>query len=627
MKKNLRKHLMYSASAAALISTFAGAAGTGITAMAANDSQASSQQTPADAQAMTNLKNALAQAKEIREEIKNPIVLDYPGLPKKFTLGESAENLKNFDAMIKAGDGIIDKGTVSTETVQTAIDGLTKATKTMQNNLTQRQKKVSEIKQSYPRMAQDQATAKKDLQDAINKAKKIKDSDTYKKAPQDDKDSFDKALDHAEDINNKTNPTITEMHDAIKGLEKAEQGLIDGKKDVDEAKKNLQDAINKGQALENTDAFKNADPKDQQALKDAIKKAQDVLNDPNATLKDVTDAIQGITDAANKINGPKSDAKKDLADAINDAEQIKKTDRYKNSTPKEKEAFDKALDHAKTVLNDPYATSESIENAIKGLQEAENGLTGNQDKTQVKKDLQDALNKAKQMKNSDVYKNASKDAQNALDQAIKNAENVLNNPNATKADYQSALDQLNGAMTGLQNSSNSQNTDYQNAKKNLQDEINKADQIKNSDTYKNASPEAKAAFDKALENAKAVLANPNSTLADLQNALTALKAAEDGLTASNKTAQDDKNGVTANKDKNGKNGKKSDATGKKNKTASARKHAKKDNASYPDAASYPKHLPQTGEKVGSALGIAGLALASITAALGGGVVAKRKHNN
>ncbi|KXI14221.1 hypothetical protein HMPREF3195_00324, partial [Peptostreptococcus anaerobius] len=63
----------------------------------------------------------------------------------------------------------------------------------------------------------------------------------------------------------------------------------------------------------------------------------------------------------------------------------------------------------------------------------------------------------------------------------------------------------------------------------LQKEVDKKDATQASDKYKNADKDKRDAYDRALEEAKKVLANPNATQDEVNAATKALKAAEKAL--------------------------------------------------------------------------------------------------
>ncbi|WP_310652622.1 hypothetical protein, partial [Lactobacillus jensenii] len=64
---------------------------------------------------------------------------------------------------------------------------------------------------------------------------------------------------------------------------------------------------------------------------EALKKAEEVKNNSNATQKEVDDATNNLKQAQNNLNGQTTDKSK-LDDAIKDANNAKGTDKYKNAS-------------------------------------------------------------------------------------------------------------------------------------------------------------------------------------------------------------------------------------------------------------------------------------------------------
>ena len=65
-----------------------------------------------------------------------------------------------------------------------------------------------------------------------------------------------------------------------------------------------------------------------------------------------------------------------LQNEVNKEDKTKDSDKYKNADKDKKNAYDKALEDAKKVLEDPNATQEEVNKAKKALEEAEKALNG-----------------------------------------------------------------------------------------------------------------------------------------------------------------------------------------------------------------------------------------------------------
>ncbi|MDU1414904.1 MAG: hypothetical protein E6929_19080, partial [Clostridium sp.] len=108
-----------------------------------------------------------------------------------------------------------------------------------------------------------------------------------------------------------------------------------------------------------------------------------------------------------------------------------------NLTQSSKDELNQAIKKAEGVLNNPDATQNEVNNAITELQ----NVLANVSKKPDKSALQQLINTAKDKVANGNLTQSSKDE---LNQAIKKAEGVLNNQNATQT-------QVNNAITELQN--------------------------------------------------------------------------------------------------------------------------------------------------------------------------------
>lgn len=105
------------------------------------------------------------------------------------------------------------------------------------------------------------------------------------------------------------------------------------------------------------------------------------------------------------------------------------------------EKFNAALSNAERVLGNEEAAQEEIDEALKALQDAQNGLVGKPDRTELQSTLDDA-----EKLDLSAYTDASA---NALRNAVTAAKAVLADPNATQAELQKALDAIKLAKAGL----------------------------------------------------------------------------------------------------------------------------------------------------------------------------------
>lgn len=128
---------------------------------------------------------------------------------------------------------------------------------------------------------------------------------------------------------------------------------------------------------------------EQKAVKEAIEKANEnkfpqgtkveVGTDGTATITYPDGSTDTISAASLVEKVDKTELKAEVNKNNNDA--IKNSDKYKNADQTKKDAYDTALDKAKTVLNDPNAKQKDVNDALQQLKEAESALDGQADKT------------------------------------------------------------------------------------------------------------------------------------------------------------------------------------------------------------------------------------------------------
>ena len=184
---------------------------------------------------------------------------------------------------------------------------------------------------------------------------------------------------------------------------------------------------------------------------------------------------------------------------------------------------------ADKLVEGEKVTAEQTEPGKKPANSDEATVAKAVDKAPLQKEVD--KNKDDAIKNSDKYKNADKDKKDAYDKALEDAKKVLADPDASQEDVNKAKD----ALTKAENELNGEAVD----KKPLQKEVDKEKATKDADKYKNADKDKKDAYDKALEDAKKVLADPDASQEDVNKAKKALVEAEKALNG--KTTSDNNN--------------------------------------------------------------------------------------
>ena len=296
-------------------------------------------------------------------------------------------------------------------------------------------------------------------------------------------------------------PTQAQVDEALKKLKEIKDKIL---ADYKTSSTELQQEVDKSKdgdndkrddVFENTPEFKNADAKkgedgksdnaDMAAYKTALETAKKLLDAFDRTTGKVKDQLpQGMT---------KAPTQKELDDALD------------------------ALQAAKKKITDGYKTNKSDLNT-------EAGKDSDFTKTP---EYQNA-----QAKGDDASKQALEDYKKALEDANK----VLGDKDATQAQVDEALKKLQDAKKKLSDG-------YKTDKSDLTAEAGKDSDFTKSPEYQNAAGSSEAeAYKRALDEANAVLKNPNATQAEVDEALKKLQDAKQKLADSHKT---DKSGLVS----------------------------------------------------------------------------------
>ncbi|MBR9478449.1 hyperosmolarity resistance protein Ebh, partial [Staphylococcus aureus] len=292
-------------------------------------------------------------------------------------------------------------------------------------------------------------------QGIANKAQ-IKGSENYHDADTDKQTAYDNAVTKAEELlKQTTNPTmdpntiqqaLTKVNDTNQALN-GNQKLADAKQDAKTTLGTL-DHLNDAQ---------------KQALTTQVEQAPDI-----ATVNNVKQNAQNLNNAMTNLNNALQD-KTETLNSINftDADQAKK------------DAYTNAVSHAEGILskaNGSNASQTEVEQAMQRVNEAKQALNGNDNVQRAKdaakqvitnaKDLNQAMTQLKQgiadkdqTKANGNFVNADTDKQNAYNNAVAHAEQIISgtpNANVDPQQVAQALQQVNQAKGDLNGNHNLQ---------------------------------------------------------------------------------------------------------------------------------------------------------------------------
>ncbi|WP_422113939.1 FIVAR domain-containing protein [Gardnerella sp. DNF00622A] len=326
------------------------------------------------------------------------------------------------DALKKANDALKEAGDTEdsklSEELKARIDNATirldKARAALDGAKTDKSKLEQDIKdQGNPKKDNTAAsgTYKTDKYKNVTEPSFLKDDgktpDTKKnEAASAAKTAYDEALAAAEKVNKDANATQKAVDDAKAKLDAARKELDKYSTNKDKLNaaiaehgkvKDGRDAQG-AQTLANADpAYQNATEKERTAYDNAVKKANDLSADPNASQKEVNEAITAL-ETAKKALDAKATNKTKLAVAVQQTfdnpdpnDSTKQSTFYKNALGKQTngseeekakaaaaiKAYDDALKEAKKLLledKDGKATQAQVDAAVKALNDAEDKL-------------------------------------------------------------------------------------------------------------------------------------------------------------------------------------------------------------------------------------------------------------
>ena len=425
-----------------------------------------------------------------------------------------------------------------------------------------------EQKQEYKHQI-DNSNHKGDPEAIVNRARKHKKIESaldkinneFKHLNNAQRDAFKKIIEDTDayDHKHEDGTTSDDIDDALKNASA-----------TDKAMERLEKLKIEADKLHASDTYKNGDENKKKAFDEAATAAGTLLDKVKGDAKGAPEVTNLYNDLLKKMQdldpsahgaGIDTDA---LQHEIDNDATFKPNDQvdpkvpgntvYKTSSKNKRDAFDKALEDAKTALKE---AKQAIENAKKPGAAA---LTPDQETAQQKK-VDDALDKlvsAREaldgvdtnplqaevdndgaLKDDISYKNASQAKKDAFDKALKDAKDLISqlgdlentgkqyagkSQKEKQALVDKALKTLKDAAAALDGVDT----------KPLQDEVNASGDVKQTDTYTNADKDKKDAYDAALEKAQNLLkelAQPDTDTRTKEQKEQALKTALDELVA------------------------------------------------------------------------------------------------
>ena len=289
---------------------------------------------------------------------------------------------------------------------------------------------------SDPNASEDAQKAKHDYDKALAKAKDLLEKHNNDKTPLTDK------------------PTQAQIDEALKELNKAREEL----KKYDTKKKDLSDEAAKDGDFTKSPEFKNAfghsgdkNPEIAQ-YKKALDEANRLLKDPNATQKQVDEALTNLKHAKDLITSKYQTDYDDLEHEVNATSTFAGFPALQNATVIVTEdgnenpdvvKYKKILEESNSVLKDPNATQAQVDEALRKLKDAKKAIEDkySTDKTKLQKESDDDASFRSKLS----YLIADPDERAKYMKMLDEANSVLKDPNATQAQVDEALRKLREA--------------------------------------------------------------------------------------------------------------------------------------------------------------------------------------
>ena len=342
--------------------------------------------------------------------------------------------------------------------------------------------------------------------------------------------AYESALETAKEVVANENALQEDVDEAYNNLQTMIEGLV---KVIKVDKTALQIAVEMANELKEQGALDNVIPVVVTEFNEALAEAEIVLADPNADQTTVNTAFYRLAEAMHMLEFVKGD-KTALNELIEEAEKYQED----NFTADSWAGLQEALEAAKEVAADENTLEADVVEALNNLKDAMNNLVIKVDKTK----LQEAYDMVNNLDKSPYTEGSVAN----LAKPMANAKAVLDDAEATQAEVDAAYKTLIEAYLDLRLIPN---------KDLLQGLINKAETL----SVVNYSAKTWNVLADALEEAKAVLDDPEATQEEVDNAKDVLAKAMAGLeevktsnsvkagdtTASIKTGDDSMIGVFA----------------------------------------------------------------------------------
>lgn len=253
------------------------------------------------------------------------------------------------------------------------------------------------------------------------------------------------------------------------------------------------------------------------AYDDAVEKGQSVFDDEEATKDAVEAAVSAIRVAKDALSGidPKNEKVERLKQLIREQPKVHETDAYKQATRDSRREYDAAIEDGKLLLDVLYTEAE-IDEAIARIERAIEKLS-----PPDRSALQKAIAHAEEVRTGERYAQAEDRRKAEFDEALKLAKEIYAKADVSQAELDGAVQMLQDAERNLEHKTPD--------KAELKALLDEADDVRASKAYQEATPDAKFAYDKAINAGKNVYTDTYAGKDDVRRAVDAIRAAKEAL--------------------------------------------------------------------------------------------------
>ena len=272
---------------------------------------------------------------------------------------------------------------------------------------------------------------KAELQKEIEADKALDEIKEYQNATIEAKDAYNKALEAAKKALENENATQEEVNSAVASLNAAKIALANSqqpevKKEVDKAK--LIEKLKETEKLQTEVKFKNAGQDKKDNFVNVIKEATAVLDNKDATEKEVAAVLEKLQQAENTLDGKEVEALKPAAE-----------------TPK-KEESNPAVGAPKEETNPAAEEPKKEEPKLTPEEPKKEGNKPQPETPKVdKKNLNEQLSRLAEVKEKGSFESASAEDKKAYLDAVQKAQELLASATATQEEVDKALEALKEA--------------------------------------------------------------------------------------------------------------------------------------------------------------------------------------